>query len=259
MAAAAAAAAAGDMEGRAAGERGEQPSHSPPSCVVVTAATELLFHRRMVWLGGSTCAVALVFVLVVSLARHKSYRVAGGGGGPAVTGSFRLDYDAGFVEKACNMIETQFVASTECICSLDWQHPSSVNYGCRHLSKSCSETTCGVPTYTGAVSLEAPVAASSYCLNSLFVGSNRVGTLCLSIPNHEHAAGALESCKASLNGRMCTKCEVCDGGTGIQLDCSRHGTWIKSTNCDALGLISAIKGETSAIMDFFPSFRIEDP
>ena len=160
----AAAAAAGDnMEGRAAEELGsEQPRHSPPSCVVVAAAaTELLFHRRMVWLGGSTCAVALVFVLVVSLARHKSYRVAGGGGGPAVTGSFRLDYDAGFVEKACNMIETQFVASTECICSLDWQHPSSVNYGCRHLSQSCSETTtCGLPTYTGAVSLEAPVAAS---------------------------------------------------------------------------------------------------
>ena len=219
-------------------------------------ATEL----RRSWIArfSGTLVLAIVVVAGSTAARSRSRVPASGGIRPAVAGSFRLDYEAGFAERACTMITNQFVASTECICSLDLHHPSSVNYGCRHASMSCSGQTCGFPTYTGVVGLESSVSASRYCLNSLHVGQDRVGTLCLSFKTHEDS-GALQSCKASLDGRMCGKCEICDGGMGVQLDCSRHDTRAISTRCDAAGLVKAIKGESSSIADFVPSFRTVDP
>lgn len=219
-------------------------------------ATEV--RRRIVCFGG-TLALALLFIVGSTAARRISRVPAGSVIRPAVTGSFRLDYEAGFAEKACTMITNQFVSSTECMCSLDLHHTSSVNYGCRHVNKSCSGPTCGLSTYNGAVSLERSVSASRYCLNSLYVGMDRMGTLCLSFTTHTMDSGVLASCKASLDGRMCRKCEVCDEGTGVQLDCSRDGTRIISSRCDAVGLVTAIKGASSSIADFIPSFRTENP
>jgi len=220
----------------------------------LTIPSVLLERRRRVVFFGGTLAVALLLAVCAAFIRQNPLILHSS---PAVTGNFRLDYDAGFAERACELITDQFVSTTECICSLDQRHTSSVSYGCRHSSMTCAGPICGNPTYTGSVSVDSRVAAPNYCLNSLHVGMDRVGTLCVSVTTLPHS-NVLEKCKASMDGRMCSKCETCEGGTGIRLDCSRHGTHAVSTQCDAVGLLSAIKGEPNSIVDFVPSFQKQD-
>jgi len=228
-----------------------------------TMSTFLVRRRRLVLFGGTLAIAFLIGSIAVSRVRRDTHKIINTG--PAVTGSFHLD-QVGFARSACDLIEEQFESTTECLCSLDEHHISSVNYGCRHSSSViCHGAVCGVPSYTGTLSLEqGAIGSHNFCLNALHVGLVRVGNLCVSVttaaahPDSGGGGGVLKKCKASMDGRMCHKCQPCNGGTGIELDCSRHGTNAKSTTCDAVGLVSAIKGQPDSIAPFVPSFRIHE-
>jgi len=257
-----------------------------------TASASKNPNRQRFGLFGGTLAIAiLIAASVVHRERTDPQQLPAGttaAGRPAVTGgSFRLPQD--FATEACALIEAQFVSDTDCQCSLSEQQSSAVMYGCRHAAMSCrehehhvrgeSDGVCATLTYAGEVSLDRPVvlasslSTSEFCLQSLHIGMERLGDLCVrlvrggggAIGQEEESNGGaaaaatsslLEQCRASVDNRMC-RCTVCGGGVGIELDCSMNpnGGNAVSTQCDEVGLLSAIKGEPHSVIDFLPSFH----
>ena len=190
------------------------PSYS--TSYKTASASKIPIRQRFGLFGGTLAIAILIAASVVHRERTDPQQLPAGtttAGRPAVTGgSFRLPQD--FATEACALIEAQFVSDTDCQCSLS--ESSAVMYGCRHAAMSCREHehhlrgendgVCATLTYTGEVSLDRPVvlassvSTSEFCLQSLYIGMERVGDLCVRLVRGSGGGGAISEIEESNSG-----------------------------------------------------------
>lgn len=159
------------------------------------------------------------------------------------------------IDQICSVIEGSFEKDVTCKCVGNNANSFSIN--CEHENILCSENSsgrvCGKPQL--AVSLiNSEVFSATTCLKNQSHGMLPMLDTCVFVDACEDKSGFC-GCTASYGGHVCEKCEICDDGHGISIDCSKVNWEAVTTECAAVDLDLHLGSGAGHIVGFAPQFE----
>lgn len=159
------------------------------------------------------------------------------------------------LQNICSAVQFSFKEEVYCTCA--GIVTGSFSMSCDYQQSVCSDTNagklCGKPQL--AVSMvEGRIFSATTCVSNYTRGVLPLQDTCVFVDACPDNKDGFCDCTASYGGKICDKCQVCEGGHALTVDCSNVNLEAISTQCSAVDLDLSLAGGSGIIAGFAPTF-----
>ena len=162
------------------------------------------------------------------------------------------------LETLCASVEESFYQNVTCSCvgallsntfSMTCEYNEQV---CGPLNHVCGRPEIGMSIVNSGI-FSATACVKDYANNHR---SLQYADTCVSIELRDNDAnGGISGCYVQYGGQICSKCETCNDGEGILLDCTNINAEAISTECRGVDSDLDLAGGAGVIAGFLPDFK----
>ena len=118
---------------------------------------------------------------------------------------------------------------------------------------------CSAPTISGKLDILTLDVGFAYCASNATNGGVSVPGICIDIGGvlNQDSLGEgtnsadLQTCIATIDGKACSSCEICDAGTGYTFNCAAIDARMVQSKCTPLHILSSLRSDQGDIQ-FMP-------
>ena len=156
----------------------------------------------------------------------------------------------------CRSLEGQFLNDVQCEC-VGALKSGTLSFTCRYQEQICGDEVCGRPELAATL-VNGDVFSASTCIYDYTNQRRNLSyeDTCVSIEIcSDSADGVFCGCEVSYNAQVCQLCDVCNDGSGIELDCTNVNAEAVSNTCRTVDSDLDLAGGAGFIAGFVPTFE----